>query len=233
MLCWGGFAKGRQSSVKTHFGTWIWLFARLAKYLNFRLLCKSNNCCGGKWAIKSSNLNNKPPTIRTNPSTVNRNYEDIKADMKSYILLQTAAIFFQFISKTGYWLRVCHGWFHLQGLHRAVRNTSRARITKWKILVHCGIRTRCLPLTKRRRYHSATKTDICRGDKSSPDFNCAIFINLPAAHGRWYEIICHELHFVDSLQAANFLIGQTAKRYKYYMTRITTNYFVTSTMCCR
>ena len=40
-----------------------------------------------------------------------------KANMNSYIQLQTAAIFFSIepLSKTGYWLGVCHGWFHLQG----------------------------------------------------------------------------------------------------------------------
>ena len=29
---------------------------------------------------------------------------------------------------------------------------------------------------------SATKTDVCQGDKSLPDFNCAIFLKLPTAH---------------------------------------------------
>ena len=29
------------------------------------------------------------------------------------------------ISKTGYWLGVCHGWFHLHGLTRATRSESR------------------------------------------------------------------------------------------------------------
>ena len=41
-------------------------------------------------------------------------------------LLQTAAIFF--LSKLG----VFHGWFNLQGLTKAVRIASWARITKWK-----------------------------------------------------------------------------------------------------
>ena len=40
--------------------------------------------------------------------------------------------------KTMYWLGVCHGWFHLHGLTRAVRNVRQARVfTKWKILAHC------------------------------------------------------------------------------------------------
>ena len=29
-------------------------------------------------------------------------------------------------------------------------------------------------------------------------------------------MICRELHFVNPLQSANFLIGQTEKRYTYY-----------------
>ena len=47
--------------------------------------------------------------------------------MKSYIPLETAAIFFSCepISKTGYWLNVCYGWFHLHGLTQAARSENR------------------------------------------------------------------------------------------------------------
>ena len=31
------------------------------------------------------------------------------------------------ISKIGYWFGVCHGWFHLQGIPRAMKNASQAR----------------------------------------------------------------------------------------------------------
>ena len=119
-------------------------------------------------------------------------YHLIKANMSSYILLQTAAIFCSIepLSKTGYWLCVCHGWFYLQGLTRCVKNASRVRITKLKILAHCGIRTRDLPFTKRARYHWATKTDVSWADKNSPGFTCAIFRNLPVARVRWSKIIC-------------------------------------------
>ena len=55
--------------------------------------------------------------------------------------------------------------------------------------------------------------------KKSPGFTCAIFRNLSVASGRCSKIICRELQFVNSLQSANFLIGQTSKRYKY-MTKI-------------
>ena len=95
-----------------------------------------------------------------------------------------------FRSKTGYWLGVCHGWFHLQGLTGGVKNASRVRITKLKSLTHCGIRTRDLPFTKRARYHWATKADVSRADKCSPGFTYAIFRNLPVARVRCSKIIC-------------------------------------------
>ena len=50
---------------------------------------------------------------------------DVKADMKSNIFLHMAAIVsIEPITKTGFWLGVCHGLFHLQGLYRADRNAS-------------------------------------------------------------------------------------------------------------
>ena len=39
-------------------------------------------------------------------------------------------------------------------------------------------------------------------------FTCAIFRNLPVAFGRCSKIIFRELHFVNSLLSANFLIGK-------------------------
>ena len=52
--------------------------------------------------------------------------------MNSDIWLQTAAIFFsdELWSETGYWLGVCHGWFHLHRLTQAAR--SRSEIYKMK-----------------------------------------------------------------------------------------------------
>ena len=49
-----------------------------------------------------------------------------KANMNSDIQLQTAAIFFsdELLSETGYWLGVCHGWFHLHRLPLAARSGS-------------------------------------------------------------------------------------------------------------
>ena len=51
----------------------------------------------------------------------------IKANMKSYIQLETAAVFFSCepISKTGYRLGVYYGWFHLHGITRAARSENR------------------------------------------------------------------------------------------------------------
>ena len=39
-------------------------------------------------------------------------------------------------------------------------------------------------------------------------FTCAIFRNLPVALGRCSKIIFRELHYVNSLLSANFLIGK-------------------------
>ena len=39
-------------------------------------------------------------------------------------------------------------------------------------------------------------------------FTCAIFRNLPVALGKCSKIIFRELHFVNSLLSANFLIGK-------------------------
>ena len=94
------------------------------------------------------------------------------------------------LSKTGYWLGVCHGWFHLQGITGGEKNTSRVRITKLKILVHSGIRTGDLPFTKRARYHWATKADVGLAGKTSLSFTCTIFRNLPVARVRCSKIIC-------------------------------------------
>ena len=38
--------------------------------------------------------------------------------------------------------------------------------------------------------------------------------------GRCSKIFCRVLHLINSLQSANVLIKQTAKQYKYYMTKI-------------
>ena len=61
-------------------------------------------------------------------------------------------------------------------------------------------------------------------------FTCAIFINLPVALGRCSKIIFRELHFVNSLLSANFLIGkqQNDTNIRLQIKNKTTNYFATS-----
>ena len=51
----------------------------------------------------------------------------IKAYMNSDIPLETVAIFFssELMYKTGYWLGVCHGRFHLLGITPAMRSVNR------------------------------------------------------------------------------------------------------------
>ena len=94
-----------------------------------------------------------------------------------YYYIRQPYFFVEPKSKTEYWFGVCHGWLHLQGLPRAVRNASRARITKSKILSHCGTRTRGWTFRLWR----------------SPGFNCSIFFNLPATHSKFSKIICRVL----------------------------------------
>ena len=90
-------------------------------------------------------------------SEMSRKFNDpgFKANMNSYILLQTAAIFFlsSLYLKQGIGSVYVMVGFICKGLSRDVKNASQVRITKLKILADCGIRTRDLPFTKRARYH--------------------------------------------------------------------------------
>ena len=53
-------------------------------------------------------------------------YETFKADLNSDIPLEMAVLISsEPLSKTGYWLSVCHGWFHLHGLTRDARSANR------------------------------------------------------------------------------------------------------------
>ena len=132
------------------------------KIFSSRKFLKTMFCYFWKIRSQSNDFYHPIRTFAINVFRVSR----LKANMNSYIQLRTAAIFFSIepLSKTGYWLGVCHGWFHLQGLTGSVKNASWVRITKLKSLAHSGIRTRDLPLTKRARYHWATKADVNRVD---------------------------------------------------------------------
>ena len=139
----------------------------------------------------------------------------LNAYMNRYKLHKTVAIFFLAnpFSEKEYLLGVCHGWFHCNGL-----------LELWGSWIEYELPTVGFE-PGAFRLGSARATTAIRGLMSVawlkvyrvwPD--CAIFRNLYVAHCRCCKIICRELHFVISLQPANFLIGQTAKRYKYYMT---------------
>ena len=89
-------------------------------------------------------------TLRSSAFSANEKHSSLKISMHLYCDVKSLCIFcalmltwkvlyywrryqYSFIetlSKTGYWLRVCHGWFHLQRLPRPVRNASRAIITQ-------------------------------------------------------------------------------------------------------
>ena len=62
-----------------------------------------------------------------------------------------------------------------KGLLELCGSRVERELQKCKILAHSGIRTRDLSLTKRARYHWATKADVNRVDKSSPGFYLCYF----------------------------------------------------------
>ena len=43
------------------------------------------------------------------------------------------------LSKTWYWLGVCHAWFQSYSLSWIVQHANNAKIKKWKILIHSGL----------------------------------------------------------------------------------------------
>ena len=67
--------------------------------------------------------------------------------------------------------------------------------------------------TEQRRVLSDLWFKVCRVFPG-----CFIFRKVSVARGRYSKFICRELHFVNCLQSANFLIGQTEK---YFMTKST------------
>ena len=150
----------------------IWHVSTLFLYF----LCKATNLV---WIM----LNVLIPTLDVLAKDITKVYK-FKHNLKLtwtviyYCKRQHYIFYIEPLSKTGYWLGVCHGWFHLQGLTRGVKNASRVRITKLKILVHCGIQTPDLPFTKRTRYHWATKTDENWVVKRSPGFYLYYFLKL-------------------------------------------------------
>ena len=119
---------------------------------------------------------------------------DVKADMKSYIPLETAAIFFsgEPFSKTRYYLAVCHGWFHLHGLTRPVRNANR-ELQKGKFMPTVGFEPGTCRLQSERVKRWAIGDDKYRSPRGerillelsmsitcttrSPGFTCDIFRN--------------------------------------------------------
>ena len=124
--------------------------------------------------------------------------------------LYTAAIFFPIepISTTGNWLCECQSRFHLHGLARAATNTKQARNEKWNILVHSGIQTRYIfaPSAYKADAQSIAQRDLI----SRIGFKFYLrYLLIPRF--RCIKVFCRVLHFVNTLQLANFYIGQTSK----------------------
>ena len=84
------------------------------------------------------------------------------------------------ISLTGYSLRVCHGWFHLQGLPCYIERSGtrvERELQNEKFLITVGFEPRAFRLQSEGATTEQRRTDVCRVNKRVPGFNCAIFRN--------------------------------------------------------
>ena len=102
-----------------------------------------------------------------------------KADMNRCGLYKTFAILFyrtfNLNRLLAWWTNVYHGWFHLHWLTRAAKNAKQAIITKWKILVHRGIRTHNPWPTKPSFYRLGHEIRYIGAFKTESGFTCAIY----------------------------------------------------------
>ena len=145
--------------------------------------------------------------------------------MKRYKLYKTIAIFFSSepFSETGYLLGVCHGWFHCNGLLELWGSWVERELQNEKFLPTVGFEPDVFRLGSERATTALKGLMFVAWLKViNRLLECAIFFfrNLPVAYCRCSKIICRGSHFVISLQLANFLIDQTAKRNKYYITKV-------------
>ena len=92
------------------------------------------------------------------------------------------------LSKTGYWLGVCHGWFHLRGISWPVRSANR-ELKNDKFLPTVGFEPPDLPQSEVAK-RCTIRWYIYRTFKCWPRFTWVCYLNLPAASGRCSKIIC-------------------------------------------
>ena len=153
--------------------------------------------------------------------------------MKSYKSLETAAIFYSsepFVKQGISWVYVMVDFVRM-GLQELCRSRVEPELQNVKVLLTVGFE----PGTSRLLSECAT-TELRRLTstewiKVHLLFTCAIFRILPVALGRCSKIIFHELHFVNSLLSANFLICKQQNDTNSRWQKKTTTYFATSNTC--
>ena len=144
--------QGRNAHMFHNFLTETWIWMILHKFMGFEICChftlsylnwSCNTCTLLKIRMPTHSVDLSKSSAKRYLSGA-YNWPTLSyLQLKRFVQRETAAIFFSIEpwSKTGYWLGVCHGWFHFHGLARVARNAKQARITKWKILTNSGIRT--------------------------------------------------------------------------------------------
>ena len=111
--------------------------------------------------------------------------ERLKADMNSDILLQTY-FFYRILYISLVYVMVnfiCKGLLELWGtrVEREIQNEKFMPTGRFEPSI--------FSLQSDRGIHCTTRSDIYRMVKTLPGFTCAIFGNLPVAHGRFSKII--------------------------------------------
>ena len=124
------------------------------------------------------------------------------------------------IFKTGYWLGVCHGWFIYKGVLELSGTRVERELQNEKSLTTVGIEPGAFRLQTVGATTELRRMMSVEGIKVHLVLT-VLFFSLHVARCRCSKIICRELNYVNSLQSANFLIVQTAKRYQYYVTKHT------------
>ena len=129
--------------------------------------------------------------------------------MKSYKSLETAAIFYSsepFLKQGIGWVYVMVDFIRI-GLLKVCGSRVERELQNVKFLPTVGFEPGTSRLLSERATTELRRLMSTKWIKVHLVFTCAIFRNLPVALGRCSKIIFRELHFVNSLLSANFLIG--------------------------
>ena len=130
--------------------------------------------------------------------------------MKSYKSLETAAIFYSskpFLKQGISYVYVMVDFIRISLLELFGSRVER-ELKNVKFLPTVGFEPGTSRLLSERATTELRRLMSTKSIKVHLVFTCAIFRNLPVALGRCSKIIFRELHFVNSLLSANFLIGK-------------------------